>query len=72
MGTRWYVIGKSAEGDKWFPIELSESELKTVQKLIEAQFTAIGTPFSGTIYLLGESFGTKEEADAYICENFLD
>lgn len=72
MGARWYIGCKSAEGDAWFPIELSESEVKAVRKFVEAQSGSVGEPFSSYFSLLDEDFEAKEEADAYICENFLD
>ena len=70
MGTRWFIGEKSAEGDAYFPVELSEVELDAVNKFIAAQANSIGQPYCGGFGLLedGVNFGTKEEAEQFIRE----
>ena len=74
MRTRWFIGVKSAEGDAYFPIELSEPEFNAVKKFIDAQKDSVGEPFSGSFGLLedGIGFDTKEEAERFISEVYLD
>ena len=72
MKTRWWIGYKAAEGDSYFPIELSEPEYNAIQKFIEAQKNAVGEPYSGGFGLLECCFDTKEQAEEFISEVYLD
>lgn len=74
MKTRWFIGFKSSEGEAYFPIELSEAEFNAVKKFIDAQKNSVGTPYAGDFGLLedGIGFDTKEEAERFISEVYLD
>lgn len=72
METRWWIGVNSAEGEAYFPVELSESEYNAIQKFIKAQENAVGEPFCGRFDLLECCFDTKEHAEEFINEVYLD
>ena len=74
MKTRWFIGVKAAEGEAYFPIELSETEYEAVKKFIDAQKKSVGYPFSGYFGLLedGICFDSKEAAERFIKEVYID
>ena len=72
--TRWFIGTSSADGDAYFPVELSKPEYDAVMKFIDAQNCAVGEPFSGHFGLLndGVNFVSKELAENFINEVYID
>lgn len=63
----WYVGKRSAEGNAYFVIELTDEERKAVQKFIDAQDNMYDEGYSGYFQILDSGpFDTKRKAVEWV------